>query len=62
MLKKINAKMSRVMSFPSFMVTDITMALTLEKTAADKGYTALRLQTEQRTGRRAGEQWCQKGH
>lgn len=54
--------MSRVMSFPSFMVTDITMALTLEKTAADKGYTALRLQTEQRTGRRAGEQWCQKGH
>lgn len=62
MLKKINAKMSTVMSFPSFMVTDITMALTLEKTAADKGYTALRLQTERRTGRRAGEQWCQKGH
>lgn len=38
--------MYRVMSLPAFMVIDITMALTHEKMEADKGYTALVLQTE----------------
>lgn len=42
MLKQIKAIMYRVMSLPTFMVIDNTM----EEMEADKGYTALVLQTE----------------
>jgi len=44
-LKQINASMPRVISLPTSMETDITMALTPEKTA---------LQTERKRGRRSG--------
>lgn len=54
--------MSRVVPLPTFTVTDITMALTREKTAADKGYTALALQTEWKKGRRSAVLRRQKEH